>query len=64
MSRVGFELTMSAGERPQTYALDRAATGIGIYIHMCVCVCACVRVYVWQQKLLHDMYTIATYDKY
>ena len=29
MSSVGFEPTISAGERPQTYALDRAATGIG-----------------------------------
>ena len=27
----GFEPTISAGERPQTYALDRAATGTGIY---------------------------------
>jgi len=26
----GFEPTISAGERPQTYALDRAATGTGI----------------------------------
>jgi hypothetical protein len=26
---VGFEPTISAGERPQTYALDRAATGKG-----------------------------------
>jgi len=26
---VGFEPTISAGERPQTYVLDRAATGIG-----------------------------------
>jgi hypothetical protein len=26
MPPVGFELTISAGERPQTYALDRAAT--------------------------------------
>ena len=26
---MGFEPTVSAGERPQTYALDRAATGIG-----------------------------------
>jgi hypothetical protein len=31
---VGFEPTISAGERPQTYALDRAATGIGIYIYI------------------------------
>jgi len=27
---VGFEPTISAGERPQTYALDRAATGTSI----------------------------------
>ena len=26
---MGFEPTISAGERPKTYALDRAATGIG-----------------------------------
>jgi len=30
MTSVGFEPTISAGERPQTYALDRAATGTGI----------------------------------
>jgi len=29
----GFEPTISAGERPQTYALDRAATGTGIHTH-------------------------------
>jgi len=29
MPPAGFETTISAGERPQTYALDRAATGIG-----------------------------------
>ena len=27
---VGFEPTISAGERPQTYTLDRAATGTGV----------------------------------
>ena len=27
MPSVGFEPTISSGERPQTYALDRAATG-------------------------------------
>jgi hypothetical protein len=26
---VGFEPTITAGERPQTYALERAATGTG-----------------------------------
>ena len=31
MLRVGFESTISAGERPQTHALDRAATGTGIF---------------------------------
>ena len=29
MPPVGFKPTISAGERPQTYALDRAATGTG-----------------------------------
>ena len=31
MPPVGFEPTISAGERPQTYALDRAATGTGTF---------------------------------
>ena len=30
MPSVGFEPTISTGERPQTYALDRAATGTGL----------------------------------
>jgi len=30
MPPVGFEPPVSSGERPQTYALDRAATGTGI----------------------------------
>ena len=30
LSLVEFEPTMSAGERPQTYALDRAVTGTGL----------------------------------
>ena len=29
MPPVGFEPTISTGERPMTYALDRAATGTG-----------------------------------
>ena len=29
MPPVGFELTISADQRPQNYALDRAATGTG-----------------------------------
>ena len=31
MPLVGFEPTISAGERPQTYALDRAVTGTGLW---------------------------------
>jgi hypothetical protein len=30
MPPVGFEPTIAAGERPKTYALDRAATGTGV----------------------------------
>ena len=30
MPPVGFEPTISAGQRPQTYALDRATTGTDI----------------------------------
>ena len=32
MTLEGFELTIPAGERPQTYALDRKATGNGSYM--------------------------------
>jgi len=32
MPPVGFEPTISASERPQTYALDRAATGNGLFM--------------------------------
>ena len=32
MPPVGFEPTISAGERPQTYVLDRAATGTGRHL--------------------------------
>ena len=32
MPPVGFETMISAAERPQTYALDRAATGTGVLI--------------------------------
>jgi len=34
MPVVGFDPTISAGERPQTYAVDRAATGTGL--------CSCI----------------------
>ena len=34
MPPVGFERTIAAGERPKTYALDRAATGTGYFIFL------------------------------
>ena len=34
MPPVGFEPTISAGERPQTYALDHAATGTGNLLYI------------------------------
>jgi len=34
MPSVGFEPTISAGERPKTYALDRAVTGTGYNIEV------------------------------
>jgi hypothetical protein len=37
MPPVGFELTISAGERPQTDTLDRAASGTGV-INAIVCI--------------------------
>jgi len=33
MPPVSLEPTISVGERPQTYALDRAAIGTGILLH-------------------------------
>ena len=34
MPPVGFEPTISANERPQTYTLDRAATGTGNFYRL------------------------------
>ena len=36
MPRVGFEPTISGGEQPKTYALDRAATGTGTCMYVCM----------------------------
>ena len=46
MPTVGFETTVSAGERPKTYALDRAATGNGkpLYYKNDNYVCTCIMV--------------------
>jgi len=43
-----YEPTIPGSERPQTHALDRAATGIDMYvalvthIYVALCVCICV----------------------
>jgi len=34
MPPVGFETTISTGERPKTYDLDRAATGTGTILRI------------------------------
>ena len=34
MPPVGFELPISVGERPQTYDLERAATGTGKLLYL------------------------------
>jgi len=34
MPPVGLETTISAGGRPKTYVLDRAATGTGVYLYI------------------------------
>jgi len=45
---VGFETTIAAGERPKTYALDRAATGTGTRYAPCApkfhnfCICTII----------------------
>ena len=36
MPWVAFEPTISAGERPKTYALDRAVTGTGVFLVSCI----------------------------
>jgi len=53
MPPVGFEPTISAGEPPQTYALDRATIGTDIYM----CVCVCVYIYIY-------MYTVYRYTRH
>jgi hypothetical protein len=57
MPPVGFKPTISAGERPQTYALDRAVTATGsgtpnrlnysvISHYGCEGICVCVHTYI------------------
>ena len=44
MPPVGFEPTISAGERQQTHALDRAATGNGVHTLLLVRNMAALRI--------------------
>ena len=46
MPSMGFEPTVSADERPQTYDVDRAATGIG-----CENSCSCLNVFSRHQAI-------------
>jgi hypothetical protein len=41
MPPVGFELTIPQSARPQTHALDRAATGIGVTDYVVIIKRAC-----------------------
>jgi len=43
MPTVGFESTISAGDRPQTYAFDCVATGTGIHVLYCKVKCTLVQ---------------------
>jgi hypothetical protein len=64
MPPAGFEPSIPAGERLQTHALDRLATGISVYIyththtHIYICVCVCVKrsykTQRWRKTFLYD----------
>ena len=47
MPPVGFEPTISADERPQTYALDHAATGTGIYMYVYIYIYTYIYMYIY-----------------
>jgi hypothetical protein len=75
MPPVGFELKISGGERPQTYALDREATGSGIcFIIHFIFLCCPVRLKternhsskntVFRRLLTHDEAQINNLNKY
>ena len=51
MPPVGFEPTISAGERPQTYALDRTATGTGnIISRLCKLLDFMTVIWMWREE--------------
>jgi len=53
MPPVGFEPTISAGERPQTYALDNAANGTGIHTHIYIYIYMHIHTYMYIYKCKH-----------
>ena len=57
MPPVVFEPTISAVERPQTYALDRAVTGTGIYIYIYIYIYGTTRRHDPKDKLIHKLVT-------
>ena len=61
MSPMGFEPTISAGERPKTYALDRAATGTGTIIIIIIIIIIIVvveerRLRVYENRILKRIF--------
>ena len=52
MPLVGFEPTISAGEQPKTYALDRAVTQTGIYIYIYIYIYICMYIILLDEKRL------------
>ena len=56
MPPVGFEPTISAGERPKTYALDRAATGSGIMVSLLLTIeCSAYKIEEDESEAQYDM---------
>jgi hypothetical protein len=51
---MGFEPTISAGKRPQTYTLDRAATGTGSYYPYC---------YMFSTHLMRQLKILEYFDR-
>jgi len=71
MPAVGFEPTISAGERPQTYALDRTAAGTGshalyilqIFGHLWTDICSVVDTCQWCLNASHRLSAYVTWVK-
>jgi len=53
MSTVGFDTTISGGERPQIYALDRVATGTSTKFWLVNVIPNCFAVATFPKKLIY-----------